>query len=303
MASPARRPVVVLAASGAGARQWRSVGSSCSPTTQSRPAGSVAAASDAVPAVLPDCVGRRRCCRLGGRPTALADDRRPDLLLAFRRATLAGSLDGSSCLVLGLDDRVVVNHNVDLPLIPASNVKVVTAAVALEVLGPGTTFTTTVVGPAPVDGVIDGDVYLVGGGDPVLSEQLVHAGGGEPQAAAVPRHRRAEPARRRARRRGRHPDHRPGARRRQPLRRRALPAGLERRHPRQRRRRPGRCVGDQRLVTIVGRIAASDPTAERRRRRSSRCSTIEASTVGGGSRHRRGARRGGRCSPASRRRR
>ena len=103
-------------------------------------------------------------------PTVLTRDRRHDLLISAA-APLAASIDGSSCLSLGIDDSELVARNSDVLVIPASNLKLITAAVALDALGPGFTFTTTVVGPAPVNGVIDGDVYLVGGGDPVLSEQ------------------------------------------------------------------------------------------------------------------------------------
>ena len=103
-------------------------------------------------------------------PAVLAQDRRADLLIASA-APLSDSIDGSSCLSLGLDDRELVARNNDLLVIPASNLKIITAAVALDVLGADHVFTTSVMGPAPVNGVIGGDVYLVGGGDPVLSEQ------------------------------------------------------------------------------------------------------------------------------------
>jgi len=103
-------------------------------------------------------------------PAALASDRQLDLLLDSL-VPLADSVDGQSCLSVSFNDRTLVSRNDQVVIIPASNVKVITAAVALEVLGPGTTFSTTVVGPAPVGGVIEGDVHLVGGGDPVLSEQ------------------------------------------------------------------------------------------------------------------------------------
>lgn len=72
---------------------------------------------------------------------------------------------------MGMDDVERVARNTDVAVIPASNLKIITAAVALDVLGPDFTFSTTVVGPAPINGVVEGDVYLVGGGDPVLSEQ------------------------------------------------------------------------------------------------------------------------------------
>ncbi|MDP2292722.1 MAG: D-alanyl-D-alanine carboxypeptidase/D-alanyl-D-alanine-endopeptidase [Actinomycetota bacterium] len=167
MARPARRPVVVLAA--LALVPALALGGLVVFARAQSPAESIAPPESSVPVTLPAALATPL---LSARraPDALADDRRRDLLLGSA-AALAGSLDGSSCLVLGLDDRVVVNHNVDQPLIPASNVKIITAAVALEVLGPGHTFTTTVVGPTPVDGVIDGDVYVVGGGDPVLSER------------------------------------------------------------------------------------------------------------------------------------
>ena len=103
-------------------------------------------------------------------PAPLAADRTSDLLVAAT-TPIAESLDATSCLALNVNDQPTVARNADVALIPASNVKVITAAVALEVLGAGITFTTTVVGPAPVNGVIEGDVFVVGGGDPVLSER------------------------------------------------------------------------------------------------------------------------------------
>jgi D-alanyl-D-alanine carboxypeptidase/D-alanyl-D-alanine-endopeptidase (penicillin-binding protein 4) len=103
-------------------------------------------------------------------PTVLVGDRRADVLREGLQP-LADGLDATSCLAVNVDDVPLIAQHTDVQLIPASNVKIVTAAVALDVLGAGATFTTTVVGPAPVNGVVDGDVYLVGGGDPVLSEQ------------------------------------------------------------------------------------------------------------------------------------
>lgn len=167
MAGPARRPVLVLAA--LALMPAVALGGVTVFARAQAPTLAAEPPVTSVPVVLPEplatpLLSARRA------PDALADDRRRDLLLGSA-STLAGSLDGSSCLVLGLDDDVVMEHNAALPLIPASNVKIITAAVALEVLGPGHTFITTVVGPTPVDGVIDGDVYVVGGGDPVLSER------------------------------------------------------------------------------------------------------------------------------------
>jgi D-alanyl-D-alanine carboxypeptidase/D-alanyl-D-alanine-endopeptidase (penicillin-binding protein 4) len=55
-------------------------------------------------------------------------------------------------------------------MVPASTQKLLTATAALEVLDPQLRFRTTAVsGSAPADGVVAGDLTLVGGGDPLLA--------------------------------------------------------------------------------------------------------------------------------------
>ena len=90
---------------------------------------------------------------------------------AFRSAVdgFAGGLNDTSCVSVELDGVPVGERNADLALIPASNQKLLTGAVALEVLGSDYTYTTELKGPAPAGGVVEGDVYLVGGGDPLLT--------------------------------------------------------------------------------------------------------------------------------------
>jgi len=95
---------------------------------------------------------------------ALADDVR----LSDAMDQIAAFVGEGSCLAVSVDGRPVTAHNADTAVIPASTHKLLVAAVALEALGPDYRFTTSVVAPAPVDGVIEGDLVLVGGGDPLL---------------------------------------------------------------------------------------------------------------------------------------
>ena len=76
--------------------------------------------------------------------------------------------DGS-CSAVSLDGTDIGSVNADTIVIPASNQKILVAAVAEDVLGNDFRYTTRVVGPQPSGGVVSGDVYLVGGGDPLLS--------------------------------------------------------------------------------------------------------------------------------------
>jgi D-alanyl-D-alanine carboxypeptidase/D-alanyl-D-alanine-endopeptidase (penicillin-binding protein 4) len=81
-----------------------------------------------------------------------------------------GTLNDRSCAVVSVDGVEVGARNENLAVIPASTQKLLVGAVALEQLGEDFTYTTTVEAPtAPVGGIVDGDLYLVGGGDPLLS--------------------------------------------------------------------------------------------------------------------------------------
>src|SRR5678815_2357976 len=56
--------------------------------------------------------------------------------------------------------------NADDPLNPASNVKMISTATALELLGPEFRYPTRLLGATPVGGAVGSDVYLLGSYDP-----------------------------------------------------------------------------------------------------------------------------------------
>lgn len=74
-------------------------------------------------------------------------------------------------LVQDLDSgEVLLSHRADEALAPASNMKLVTTVAALELLGADFEYVTRVMGRgAAADGAWQGDLCLVGGGDPNLS--------------------------------------------------------------------------------------------------------------------------------------
>jgi len=82
---------------------------------------------------------------------------------------LLDQLGPSSCLAVAIDGQPVAAKNETVVLRPASNVKLITASVALEVLGADFVYTTTVTGNLGAGGVVDGNLSLIGGGDPLLS--------------------------------------------------------------------------------------------------------------------------------------
>lgn len=65
------------------------------------------------------------------------------------------------------------SHNAGKLFLPASNMKIVTSSVALEQLGPDYTYRTTLVARGPVrDGTLNGDVAVIGRGDPTISDHM-----------------------------------------------------------------------------------------------------------------------------------
>lgn len=143
---------------------WRLAdGQTTTGTVESLPPTTVAAADGATPSVLgTPLLSFRRV------PGLLARDLNDDAFAAAV-SSFAGTLDATSCLVVQLDGVEVGSHNPDLAVIPASNQKLLVAAAALEVLGPDHVFTTEVRAGPVSGGVVAGDVYLVGGGDPLLT--------------------------------------------------------------------------------------------------------------------------------------
>lgn len=83
----------------------------------------------------------------------------------------AADVNDTSCLAVSVAGVPVFGANETAALVPASNTKLVTAAVALDVLGADHTFRTDVLASVAPDatGTVAGDLFLVGGGDPLLT--------------------------------------------------------------------------------------------------------------------------------------
>jgi D-alanyl-D-alanine carboxypeptidase/D-alanyl-D-alanine-endopeptidase (penicillin-binding protein 4) len=69
-------------------------------------------------------------------------------------------------------DDVLVAHNADTSRSPASTIKVLTTFIALDLLGPAYTWQTRAYATGPIkDRVLEGDLVLVGGGDPYMTSE------------------------------------------------------------------------------------------------------------------------------------
>ena len=92
----------------------------------------------------------------------------PSLSAVLAQPALGAAAE-SSCLEVSQGGRTLyADHPLD-SLIPASNMKLLTATAVLDKLGAADRLTTRVVAAKPVRGVVTGNLYLVGGGDPLLA--------------------------------------------------------------------------------------------------------------------------------------
>ena len=98
--------------------------------------------------------------------TALADGLPPNVLKALKAAQIPAA--NVAVVVHPVDATTpLVAHNARQSMNPASVMKLLTTYAALDLLGPAYTWKTTVwTEAAPIDGRLDGNVYLRGSGDP-----------------------------------------------------------------------------------------------------------------------------------------
>ena len=124
---------------------------------------------------------RAQSLAAAGEPNAprrpvLSARRTPDTLSFLTRTRAVSSRIGEvtailpkgACLNVNWLGQQMVSVATDAPLVPGSVMKLVTASVALEVLGPDHRFETAVRVTRNPDGSV-ADLFLVGGGDPVLT--------------------------------------------------------------------------------------------------------------------------------------
>ena len=76
----------------------------------------------------------------------------------------------TTCLTVQATGRTIESVNGTMPVMPASTEKLLTATAVLDAMGGDGKVTTEAVSAAgPDNGVIDGDLYIVGAGDPLLA--------------------------------------------------------------------------------------------------------------------------------------
>ncbi len=70
------------------------------------------------------------------------------------------------------DGRIIASKGRTVKMIPASNLKLITTGVAMKTLGAGFRFETSLGYSGTLEGgVLDGNVYIIGGGDPTLGSE------------------------------------------------------------------------------------------------------------------------------------
>lgn len=75
-------------------------------------------------------------------------------------------------MVMDGNGKAVASWNPDMPLLTASTMKTITTGLALKVLGPDYRFTTQIGYSGVIEeGVLNGDLFIIGGGDPTLGSR------------------------------------------------------------------------------------------------------------------------------------
>lgn len=78
----------------------------------------------------------------------------------------------NSCIIVSHEGRTIIDVRGGQAMVPASTAKLITAKAAVDLLGGDTRLETLASATAaPVDGIVDGDLYLIGGGDPLLTTE------------------------------------------------------------------------------------------------------------------------------------
>lgn len=118
------------------------------------------------------------------RPSSLFKTSQPAPAQVIANAGLDGAVTFAAADVA--TGTLIEDHNPRLTLPPASVAKAMTAAYALQALGPGHHFATQVLATGRIsNGVVQGDLVLAGGGDPTLDTDGLAALAKDLRAAGV----------------------------------------------------------------------------------------------------------------------
>lgn len=105
--------------------------------------------------------------RTGGEPGTKAQEY---IGLVARNEILKGSQFSVLAVTVGGD--TLACRNPDTRMLPASNMKLITTGAALHALGPDFRYSTRLGYSGEIkDGVLDGDLYIIGGGDPTIASK------------------------------------------------------------------------------------------------------------------------------------
>ncbi|HWW61631.1 MAG TPA: D-alanyl-D-alanine carboxypeptidase, partial [Thermoanaerobaculia bacterium] len=137
--------------------------------------------ADAAPKKKKRAAPRKKAAPAAPLPTAVGATLE-ERLASLVNSSTARSADTSIQIVEVESGRVVAQRNPNMPLAPASNMKLFTTAAAIDMLKPTFEVTTGVFARGNVDatGTLEGDLKFVGRGDPTIGGRF-HDG----QATAV----------------------------------------------------------------------------------------------------------------------